>query len=62
LQFCGDQEAAVTAPVVKGSITTPQETTVTTETYAKVTVRQRAEHELKELAIISAYLYVTSAQ
>jgi hypothetical protein len=59
LQFCGDLEAAVTASVVKGSITTPQETTVTTETYAKVTVRQRAEHELKELAIISAYLYVT---
>ena len=32
---------------------------MTTETYAKVTLRQRAEHELKELAIISAYLYVT---
>ena len=30
-----------------------------TETYAKATVRQRAEHELTELAIISAYLYVT---
>ena len=30
-----------------------------TETYAKATLRQRAEHELKELAIISAYLYVT---
>jgi hypothetical protein len=37
----------------------PQETAVTTETYAKATLRQRAEHELKELAIISAYLYVT---
>ena len=32
---------------------------MTTETYAKATLRQRAEHELKELAIISAYLYVT---
>jgi hypothetical protein len=32
---------------------------VTAETYAKATLRQRAEHELKELAIISAYLYVT---
>ena len=30
-----------------------------TETHAKPTLRQRAEHELKELAIISAYLYVT---
>ena len=29
------------------------------ETYTKATLRQRAEHELKELAIISAYLYVT---
>ncbi len=27
--------------------------------YTKATVRQRAEHELKELAIISAYLYGT---
>jgi hypothetical protein len=40
-------------------VTKPQETTVATETYAKATLRQRAEHELKELAIISAYLYVT---
>jgi hypothetical protein len=40
-------------------ITKPQETTVTTETFAKATLRQRAEHELKELAIISAYLYIT---
>jgi hypothetical protein len=32
---------------------------VPTETYAKVTLRQRAMHELKELAIISAYLYIT---
>jgi hypothetical protein len=32
---------------------------VTTETYEKAKLRQRAEHELKELAIISAYLYVT---
>lgn len=30
-----------------------------TETNAKATLRQRAEHELKELAVISAYLYVT---
>src|SRR5579863_3962920 len=29
------------------------------ETYAKATLRQRAGHELKELAIISAYLYIT---
>jgi hypothetical protein len=32
---------------------------MTTETYAKRTLRQRAAHEIKELAIISAYLYVT---
>jgi len=32
---------------------------VATEILAKATLRQRAEHELKELAIISAYLYVT---
>jgi hypothetical protein len=32
---------------------------VAAETYAKATLRQRAEHELKELAIINAYLYVT---
>lgn len=32
---------------------------MTTETNAKVTLRQRAEHELKELAVISAYLYIT---
>jgi hypothetical protein len=32
---------------------------VTTEPYSKKTLRQRAEHEIKELAIISAYLYVT---
>ena len=37
----------------------PQETTVATESSAKATLRQRAAHELKELAIISAYLYVT---
>ena len=30
-----------------------------TETGAKATLQQRAMHELKELAIISAYLYVT---
>ncbi len=40
-------------------MTTPQETAVATETQAKPRLRQRAEHELKELAIISAYLYVT---
>jgi hypothetical protein len=40
-------------------ITKPQETAVTAETYAKATLRQRAEHELKELAIISCYLYIT---
>jgi len=32
---------------------------VATETGAKATLQQRAMHELKELAIISAYLYVT---
>ena len=32
---------------------------MTTETYAKATLHQRPMHELKELAIISAYLYVT---
>ncbi len=32
---------------------------MTTETDAKATLGQRAAHELKELAIISAYLYVT---
>ena len=32
---------------------------MTTETDAKATLRHRAAHELKELAIISAYLYVT---
>ena len=32
---------------------------MTTEPYAKALLRQRAGHELKELAIISAYLYVT---
>jgi hypothetical protein len=37
----------------------PQETTVATESHAKATLRERAGHELKELAIISAYLYVT---
>jgi hypothetical protein len=45
--------------VAKELITKPQETRVTTESYAKATLRQRAEHELKELAIISAYLYAT---
>ena len=30
-----------------------------TETHAKATLRQRAIHELAELAIITAYLYVT---
>jgi hypothetical protein len=32
---------------------------VTTETTAKATPRQRAVHELKELAIVSVYLYIT---
>ena len=50
---------SVTGSVAKGLITKSQEAAVTTETYAKATLRQRAEHELKELAIISAYLYVT---
>jgi hypothetical protein len=59
LQFCGDLEAAVTAPVAKGSITKLQETAVTTETYAKAPLRQRAMHEFTELAILTAYLYIT---
>jgi hypothetical protein len=45
--------------VARGPIPKAQEAIVTTETYAKKTVRQRAAHEIKELAIISAYLYVT---
>jgi hypothetical protein len=45
--------------VAKGLIPKAQETNVTTETNAKATLRQRALHELKELAVISAYLYVT---
>jgi hypothetical protein len=45
--------------VTKVFIKTPQETAVATETNAKATLRHRAKHELKELAIISAYLYVT---
>jgi hypothetical protein len=32
---------------------------VTTETTAKATPRQRAAHELKELAIVAVYLYIT---
>ena len=32
---------------------------MTTNTSAKATLHQRAMHEFKELAIISAYLYVT---
>jgi hypothetical protein len=32
---------------------------VTTETTAKATPRQRAVHELKELAIVAVYLYIT---
>jgi hypothetical protein len=39
--------------------TTRQESTVTTETTAKATPRQRAVHELKELAIVAVYLYIT---
>jgi hypothetical protein len=46
-------------PVVKGSITKPQEITVATKTYAKATPRQRAMHELTEFAILTAYLYIT---
>jgi hypothetical protein len=38
---------------------TRQETTVATETTAKATPRQRAVHELKELAIVAVYLYIT---
>ena len=30
-----------------------------TQVSAKATLRQRTEHELKELAVISAYLYIT---
>jgi hypothetical protein len=45
--------------VARGLIPKAQEAIVTTETYAKKTVRQRAAHEIKELAVISAYLYVT---
>jgi hypothetical protein len=36
-----------------------EEIFVATETSTKATLQQRAMHELKELAIISAYLYVT---
>jgi hypothetical protein len=36
-----------------------QETTVATETTAKATPRQRAVNELKELAIVFVYLYIT---
>ena len=32
---------------------------MSTETYAKATLRQRAMHELIEFAILTAYLYVT---
>ena len=39
--------------------TTRKETTVATETTTKATLRQRAVHEFKELAILTAYLYVT---
>jgi hypothetical protein len=46
-------------PIIKALITKPQEATVATEVSAKATLRQRAEHELKELAVISAYLYIT---
>ena len=38
--------------VAKGLITSPQETTMTTETDAKATLRQRAMHELTEFAIL----------
>jgi hypothetical protein len=58
LQFCGDLEAAVAAPVVKGSITKPQETRVAQD-HAKATPRQRVMQELTEFAILTAYLYVT---
>jgi hypothetical protein len=36
-----------------------QETIVATETHSKATLRQRAMHELTELAILTAYLYIT---
>jgi hypothetical protein len=39
--------------------TTRQETIVISETNAKATLQQRAMHELKELVIISLYLYIT---
>jgi hypothetical protein len=38
---------------------TRQEIIVASETNAKATLHQRVIHELKELAIISAYLYIT---
>jgi hypothetical protein len=59
LQFCGDLEAAVTAPSRQRIDNQLQETAVTTETYAKARLRQRAMHELTELAILTAYLYIT---
>jgi hypothetical protein len=39
-----------------------EEIFVATETSTKATLHQRVMHELKELAIISAYLYVTLAR
>ena len=49
-------------PVLPGSTRAgwpTKEAVLTTNTSAKATLHQRAMHELKELAIISAYLYVT---
>jgi hypothetical protein len=38
------------------------ETIVATETPAKATLQQRATHEIKELLIVTAYLYIPSAR
>jgi hypothetical protein len=45
--------------IVKRLITKPQETTVAAETSAKVTLGDRAMHELKEFVILTVYLYIT---
>ena len=58
LAFLGSARQAGSTPTqFRG--TTRQETTVATETTAKTTSHQRAVNELKELAIIFVYLYIT---
>ena len=47
----------ITAHTTPG--TTRKETTVATDTTTKATLGQRAVHELKEMAILALYLYVT---